>query len=174
MPQSNSIEIVEFSKSEHLQESVNGIMEVNKSGEKYPPLHNAEPTSEFLTSWLMEEDTINRWVAVLDGNIAGHISTVKAHVYLTEHLKNAGIKFLNEKGVTEISKFFVNPLYQKHGAGKNLFAHAIDASKAEGYSVALAVISTSIDAIRFYQKAGLVSTGYFDGVDGRNYVFISE
>lgn len=174
MSQQSSIEIVRFAKSEHLQESVNGIMEVNKSGEKYPPLHNAEPTTAFLSSWLMEENAVNRWVAVLDGNVAGHISTVKAHPYLTGHLKNVGVEFLNKKGVAEISKFFVNPLYQKHGAGKRLFAHAIDVSKHEGYAVALAVISTSTDAIRFYQKAGLVGTGYFDGLDGRNYVFISE
>lgn len=167
------VEIVRFSQKEHLAGAIESIREVRKSDAGYPSPVDTVFTQSGLVNWLLEEDAINRWVALIDGEVGGHISIVKAHPYLTQHLDKSGTQPGGVEGFAEISKFYVSPLYQKHGIGALLFAHALESAVAEGFTPALAVISTSVNAVRFYRKAGMEDMGYFDGVHGRNFVFLA-
>lgn len=108
---------------------------------------------------------------MVDGKVAGHISIVKAHDYLENYLTLNDHKALTKNGYSEVGKFFVDPLYRKHGIGKLLFEHVREESFKAGYQPALAVVDSSEDAVRFYRKAGMEDLGYFNGFHGKNFVF---
>lgn len=139
----------------------------------YPPAENA-PTRESFGAWLLEESTLSRVSAIVDGQFAGHISIVKAHDYLENHLASQEYVAVTENGFAEIGKFFVDPLFRKHGVGHVLFQHIRHEAFALGYQPALAVVDTSADAVRFYRKAGMTELGYFNGFHGKNLIFAYE
>lgn len=143
---------------------------MRKTDVTYPPAENPA-TREAFGSWLMEDDSLLRISALVDGAFAGHISIVKAHDYLQKHLDNKNYPSIAENGFAEIGKFFVDPLYRKHGIGKLLFEHIREESFKAGYQPALAVVDSSEDAVRFYRKAGMEEIGYFNGFHGKNFVF---
>lgn len=167
----NTVTVLEFEDHDHLSGATLGLMELRKSGSSYPPFMDADNTATSLASWLMEEDTLFRFVALVNGEVAGHISVTHAHPYLTDHLEEFKVGAIADNGFLEISKFFVSPSYQKHGVGKALFSVAIENIVNRGYEPALAVIETSTQAISFYGHHGLVERGSFNGIHGVNFVF---
>jgi GNAT superfamily N-acetyltransferase len=164
--------IVPFSE-EYRMQAVECIMKVRLKDPTYPPQRDVTDivTGDFNT-WLMEEETTHRWVALVDGKVASHISLVEAHPYLTDHLDMHGEKPHGDKGYLEISKFFTNPEFQGKGIGTDLLRHAIHIALEESYTPALAVISTSVKAIEVYKKENMKQIGYFNGVHGKNFIFL--
>lgn len=156
--------------SSHFKEAVDALLRVRQRDVTYPPAENPA-TRESFGSWLMEESTLSRVSAVVDGNFAGHISIIKAHDYLEKHLASQNYHAGTVNGFAEIGKFFVDPLFRKHGVGHVLFEHIRQEAFALGYKPALAVVDTSGDAVRFYRKAGMTELGYFNGIHGKNLIF---
>lgn len=168
------VQIDHFDHERHLGKTVESLFRVRDFDHKYPPVMDAGRNTEDFTTWLMEEEVLRRTVALVNGEPAGHISTVPAHRYLTDYLCANFIDTPAQNGYSEISKFFVDPLYRKHGVGKVLFAHSVRQSIEDGYHPALAVVSTSEDAIRFYTREGWILAGTFNGIHGINLVFYCD
>lgn len=167
----SKVQIERFNQEIHLEEMVKSLFRVRDFDNTYPPVMDAGRNTEDFTAWLMEEDVLDRITALVEGEVAGHISTVAAHEYLTGYLADNHIESSAPNGFSEISKFFVDPLYRKHGVGKVLFRASVEQSIENGYHPALAVVSTSEDAIRFYTREGWILAGTFTGIHGSNLVF---
>lgn len=146
------------------------LLRVRDKDKTYPPAENTATRYGF-GAWLLEEKVLSRLVATVDGVFAGHVSIVKAHDYLENHLASQGYNTQAVNGFAEIGKFFVDPLHRKHGIGHLLFEHIRNDAFASGYQPALAVVDTSEDAIRFYRKAKMHELGSFDGFHGKNLIF---
>lgn len=165
--------IVPFDKGTHLKQTLASIMKVRATDSTYPPkIDVPDFSTAFFKKWLLAEYTTHRWVALVNGEVAGHISLVEAHDYLTSHLAVNGEKPYSDKGYLEIGKFFTNPDFQGHGIGTKLLNHAIKISLDESFTPALAVISTSTKAIEVYKKENMKPVGYFDGIHGKNFIFV--
>ena len=165
--------IVPFS-STHLLKTVDLLLEVRNVDGTYPPAVDAENTVSGFSRWLMSEETVGRWVALMDGDVAGHISLTPAHGYLTQSLDDLGYVGIEGRSFCEVSKFFVDPQVQRQGVGAKLFDYAIEQGWALGLQPALAVIDTSYAARRFYARKGMLEVGSFHGVHGENFVFVDE
>lgn len=170
---SSAIDIVPFESPKHLDGTIHSIMNVRAGDPSYPPPRDADLSYESMKAWLMEEEPFLRAVAVANNEVAGHISLTPAHPYLHEHLSRNNYSAKQPNGFLEISKFFVDPAFQKHGVGRLLFNHAIDAGIAAQFQPALAVIETSTKAIHFYKHWGMESVGEFNGIHGKNFVFVA-
>lgn len=120
----------------------------------------------------MGEDVIGRWVAVIDGQVAGHISITDPHPYLTDALASMNQAPAAGHSFCEISKFFVDPSIQGKGTGALLFEAAFSFAWQERLQPALAVVSTSLAARRFYSRHGMIEAGSFRGFHGENFVFV--
>lgn len=166
--------IVPFYGMSHMYETVQSLLKVREHDATYPPPVDADHNAGDFIQWLMNEETLGRWVAILDGDVVGHISLTKAHDYLTGALDSMGYESLSENGFCEISKFFVDPNVQGHGVGAELFAHVLREAWTLGFQPALAVISSSHAARRFYDHKGMLEVGSFHGVHGENFVFVDE
>lgn len=166
-------DIVPFIKENHLAQAVACIMKVRLNDPTYPPQIDApDIISSVFIKWLISEPVTHRWVALVEGKVVGHISLSEGHDYLTSHLESNGEKPYSEKGYLEIGKFYINPDFQGHGIGAKLLEHAIDTSLKEGFTPALAVISTSTKAIEVYKRKKMKSIGYFNGIHGKNFIFV--
>lgn len=173
MPPSTMVEIFPFDAGHHLVGSVRSIMNVRAGDPSYPPPHDAEQSYDSMKAWLMEENPFMRIVAMVDNEVAGHISLTLAHSYLRDHLSRNKYVAKQPNGFLEISKFFVDPAFQKHGVGHILFNHAIDTALSAQFQPALAVIETSTKAIHFYKHWGMEDVGEFNGIHGKNFVFVA-
>lgn len=173
MSSATSLRIVDFNKT-HTSSAVAGLLKVRETDPTYPPPHDADATTEDFTSWLFNDAPVFRFVAVDGDVVAGHISVVPAHDYLLNYCAKQNYVSDKPNGLAEISKFFVNPYYQKHGVGDLLFTHAFNVLREHHYQPALAVISTSTKAIRFYRKHGMQELGSFEGIHGKNFVFVDQ
>lgn len=170
---SANVEVVSFETEYHLEGATRSIMNVRASDPSYPPPHDADYSRESMGTWLMEEDPFLRTIAMVDGEVAGHISLTRAHPYLQDHLSRSEYVAKQPNGFLEISKFFVDPTFQKHGVGHVLFNHAIEAAMSVQFQPALAVIEKSTKAIHFYRHWGMESVGEFNGIHGKNFVFVA-
>lgn len=173
MSSQSVIRIAEFQKY-HTSSAVSGLLRVRESDSTYPPPHDAAATVEDFTSWLFNDEPIFRLVALDGDTVAGHISAVPAHDYLLNYCASQSYSSSAPNGLAEISKFFVEPDYQKHGVGDLLFARAFDVLREQNYQPALAVISTSTKAIRFYRRHDMLELGNFNGIHGKNFVFVDS
>lgn len=163
----NVTEIVEFSHHDHIPGLALALIELRKSNPNYPHPMEAVNTASSLTAWLMEEEPEYRFVAIRDGEVVGHISVSKPHDYLL----NSGILEIQDNNLLEITKFFVDPRFQAHGIGQDLFQAAVKAINNENKTICLVVVETSVSAIRFYNHHGLTEEGSFNGIHGKNFVF---
>jgi GNAT superfamily N-acetyltransferase len=122
--------------------------------------------------WLLSEDVLGRWAALVDGQVAGHISITAPHPYLIDALATMGQESTAPNGACEVSKFFVDPAVQGKGTGTALFEAAFRFARGEGLQPALAVVDTSLAARRFYASHGMTEAGSFHGIHGQNFVFV--
>lgn len=159
----------------HMYDTVQALLTVREADGTYPPPIDVDDGDvRGFTHWLMQEETIGRWVAIIDGKAVGHISITAPHSYLTDHLEAMGHKTDAANGYCEISKFFIAPEFQSHGVGAKIFDHALEYARSKEMQPALAVIEDSISARRFYAKKGLREVGSFAGIHGRNFIFADE
>jgi L-amino acid N-acyltransferase YncA len=63
---------------------------------------------------------------------------------------------------------------QGRGTGTALFETAFRFARNEGLQPALAVVDTSLAARRFYAHHGMTEAGSFQGVHGKNFVFVDS
>ena len=169
----SSASVTRFHNS-HLAPLSEALLRVRTAEGNYPPAQDvmAEPVA--LAEWLMEEITLARWTALVDGTPAGHISLTKAHPYLLDALDSLGCRTYASYGFCEVSKFFTDPLHQHSGIGSTLFAAALQAGWDAGFHPTLAVIDTSVAARSFYAAKGMREVGTFTGIHGVNHVFAAE
>lgn len=168
------VEIVPFSESVHIVDTVGVLLSVCKMDPSYPPLQDAKRTPESFADWLIREPVLNRWIAVVDGEIVGHIATANPHLYITDFLASIAYDLTTADQFGEIVKFFVDPSAQHVGVGQTLLAHALISLHAMGLQPILAVVAESRSARRIYAHIGMKQLGYFEGIHGRNYVFTDK
>jgi len=170
------VAVIPFVAEVHLEETVQVLMRVRQADPTYPPQADVDvdETAESFSSWLMEAPALSRWVAIVDGHVAGHVMVGGAHDYLITHLRSFGFRSKGSKGIVEVGKVFVDPLRQRLGIGASLLATARSFSWARGLQPCLAVVVTSYDAIRLYQREGLIIQGRFFGLHGENLVLADE
>lgn len=165
-------QVVIFRPEEHLQGAVEALLRLRRAEGLYPPRADVEATPGGFAFWLLSEDVLGRWVAIVDGQAAGHISITAPHPYLTRALEEIGQTPSAPGGFCEVSKFFVDPAVQGRGVGAALFDAALGFARGEGLQPALAVVDTSLAARRFYGHHGMTEAGSFNGVHGGNFVFV--
>lgn len=159
----------------HMYDTVQALMRVRAADASYPPpLDVDEGDLRGFIEWLMKEETLGRWVAVVSGEVVGHISLTAPQSYLTGYLESVGHQTDAGKGYCEVSKFFVAPEYQSYGIGSILFEHALAFARSNAMQPALAVIDDSFAARKFYAKKGMREVGSFTGIHGENFVFTEE
>lgn len=124
--------------------------------------------------WLLEESGGERWVANVDGKVAGHVQLVPLHAYLASRLEVLNHEHSRAADMLEVVKLFVDPLRAGHGIGTALLSRARAAAWAQGKQPILAVLASSGRAIGFYERAGLRLLGSFDGIHGVNFVFVDD
>lgn len=168
-----SFEVVAFSPDVHLAGAVQALLEVRHADATFPPPQDAQSTPGSLKQWLLRDDVMARFVAVLDGRVLGHIQVGRPHDYLVRHLR---IGPGNGQGPSylEVGKLFVAPDARGLGVGAALLEQALEYGRTQGQSIALAVLPASSAAIALYQRRGMVSAGSFEGIHGTNLVMVTS
>jgi GNAT superfamily N-acetyltransferase len=169
-----SLAVVPFSADEHLGETIEVLLRVRAADPTYPPPADVDKNAESFGAWLLNTPDFGRWVALVDGQVAGHVVVTGAHAYLSNHLSAVGYKPRATNGIAEVAKLFVDPSRQHQGVGSALFATACAFAWDRGMQPALAVVVTSYDAVRFYQREGMRDIGSFSGTHGENRVLVHE
>jgi GNAT superfamily N-acetyltransferase len=92
------------------------------------------------------------WVAEVDGRITGMVALAK----------------LDEPGLVDLDKLFVEPAHIGSGAGRALMMFAIAEARRRGY--ARMAILADVNAAKFYEKIGatFVDERPSDAISGRN------
>lgn len=166
-----STSIVEFSKTQHLEQTVDVLLHVREADPEYPPPADSAAERGPLADWLLKDDVLGRWAAVSGGRVVGHIQVTKPHEYIFGAVGHSSDAY-DIGHLVEIGKFFVSPLSQKSGIGTLLFEHARAFIVNRGGVAVLAVLPSSANAVKFYSGRGMRNCGSFIGVHGDNLVFI--
>lgn len=167
-----STTIVEFSEKHHLEQTVDVLLLVRKSDPEYPPPLDTDTQRGSMTKWLLGDEMLARWVAVVNERVVGHIQVTKPHSYLQATLQGALPQVIPDSDLVEIAKFFVNPSCQGTGIGTLLFKQASSFIRNQRKTAVLAVLPSSIKALEFYMRKGMRRCGSFTGVHGENLVLI--
>lgn len=165
-------EVVPFRAEAHLQGAVEALLRLRRAEGLYPPRNDVNATISDFAYWLLAEDVLGRWAALVDGRFAGHIAITAPHRYLTDALGHMDQEAQAPAGFCEVSKFFVDPDAQGAGVGAALFDAAFGFARGRGLQPALAVVDTSLAARRFYARHGMTEAGSFRGIHGENFVFV--
>lgn len=166
--------VVEFVAEEHLEEVIDVLFEVRNSDPTYPPPVDAGCERDSFAQWLLDGQSLGRWVAVDRGRVLGYIQVVKPHRYLTDIAPSGSFDGWGYASLGEIGKFFVRPESQRSGNGRLLFDTAIAFTRASKLVAVLAVVVTSKKAIKFYQRQGMEFVTAFSGVHGENHVYVDS
>lgn len=169
-----AVQVQAFDAEAHLRGAVEALLRVRRLEGVYPPRQDAKETVHDFAFWLLNEDALERWVAVIGGEVVGHISLTDPHAYLSNALAGLGFEAQTRDGICEVSKFFVDPLARGAGVGSFLLDAALRSAHSRGLRPALAVVDTSLAARRLYASTGMTEAGSFIGVHGKNFVFIDE
>ena len=92
---------------------------------------------------------------------------------MVSHLTSLGDDALEPRRCAEVAKLFVDPDRSGLGLGRSLLTTALKFAAHLDRRAVLAVVSTSVRAIRLYQDVGLTEITGFDGRHGHNRVFVS-
>ena len=162
-----AFDILPFHHSAHFNELVDILFRVRTADPTYPPAQDADASVESFGSWLLQGPVIERWVAVVDGRVVGHVALADAHSYLTNYLDDPTLD-----GLCEVNQLFVDSEMRGHGTGLLLVEHVLAAAAELQRPVGLAVVAESLAARRLYARSGLTEVGAFEGRHGTNYVFL--
>lgn len=173
------ITIQRYDPSNHYDQLVNCLQELIDSHSSYPPKNVLTGVVLSAVDWLADEGVDSqRFVAVLEGRVVGHIGITALHDYMVEYFtENALIQNDTERrSYAEIGTFFVAPSAQKHGTGGKLFKHALKEVYLLSKVPALAVVEShdSHKATNLYEKNGMMKVGHFNGSHGKNLIFIKK
>jgi GNAT superfamily N-acetyltransferase len=163
--------VIDSVNARHIEGIVDVLLRVREFDRAYPPPVDAGFTRESMTDWLLNDEPIANWVAEDEGGVVGYIQVAKPHGYLSKFQEiergssSASLQF------GEIGKFFVDPARQRSGIGKLLFDRAKAFTRENSLTALLAVVSTSVKAISFYDRNEMKLLGTFEGVHGTNLVY---
>jgi len=169
-----TISVETFNPSIHLDALVEVLQHVRAGDPTYPPPIDVDDSPAAMRQWLVAEDASARWVAVVDGSVAGHVMILPPHAYLTDFLDSIDYSPRAARGFTEVARVFVDPSFWRRGIASMLLETAIGYAWSKQLQPALAVVTTSTAAIELYGRAGLIRLGSFCGVHGENVVMIDE
>lgn len=164
---------IEPFKAQHLEGAVDALLHVSVADLEYPP-RSVPRGFDSYSKWLTGSSSLARWVAIVDGEVAGHVWVSKPHAYLLNYLESVGHVSNAFNGVSEIGKLYVDPRYSGKGIGKLLLQTSRAYSWDHEMEPALAVVTSSVTALHLYKKQGLKDLGSFMGVDGENRVMVDE
>lgn len=165
-------EIVLFRPEEHLQGAVEALLQLRRAEGTYPPRNEVKASISDVAYWLLSEDVLARWTALVDGRVVGHIAVAAPRPFLRDALADLNAEPRVPRGFCEVTRFFVGLNTQGRGAGAALLAAARNFACDLGLQPALAVAGTSFAARRFCARHGMTEAGSFRGVHGRNFVFV--
>lgn len=165
--------VVPFSAAHHLAGTIDVLLEVREADATYPPLQDAQPNAGSLTEWLFDDEALARWVAVIDGVVVGHVQLCEPHRYLAAYLDQLGFRPA-AGGIAEIAQLLVSPAHRRRAVGSALLRAACGYAWAANMQPALAVVTTSEEALRLCAAEGLHDIGGFFGVHGEHRVLIQK
>ena len=168
------LQVVPYSPADHLSQTVEMLLNVRRADPTYPPSVDAEFTALAFEHWLIVDKVLARWVALSGTKVVGHIALAEPHDYISSFFSSPQCVAMQHEPLGEIVKFFVDPSQQGRGVGATLLRHTIDSAWELGRQPVLAVVSESRAARRLYARMGLTELGIFDGIHGRNHVFLEE
>jgi GNAT superfamily N-acetyltransferase len=168
-----ALEIVPFDAESHLQGAVEALLRLRRTEGLYPPRGDVKATPGDFAFWLLSEDVLGRWTALVGGRVAGHVSVTAPHPPLSDVLGEMHQTSRTMAGFCEVSKLFVDPSLQGRGAGTALFEAATRFARSEGLQPALKVLDTSLAARRLYARHGMTEAGSFRGLHGKSLVFVN-
>lgn len=171
----SSVVVAPFESESCLEETLDVIIKVHESSSYPPRILNPESRQEF-AKWLYDGDSggeVGRWVALVDGVVAGHICVLPVRTYLLNYLQGASYPCAGTADFAEISKLFTHPDHLGRGVGTAL----LEAARAEigrvGMAAVLSVLTNSPGAVAFYRKQrGIIDLGLLvTPLDGEHQIF---
>lgn len=168
-----------YEPSKHYEQLKECLQELMKSESSYPPKNTETGVQSSAEEWLADEgEESHRFVAILEGQVVGHIGITALHDYMVKYMQeHAFVQNETErKGYVEIGTFFVTPSAQKHGVGGKLFSHILTEISRLRKVPSLAVVEShdSHKATKLYERQGMIKVGQFHGTHGNNMVFIKK
>jgi GNAT superfamily N-acetyltransferase len=166
------LRLVPFTREEHLDATVAALLRVRESDPSYPPPVDVEAGEESFGDWLLADEVESRWAATVDGRVVGHVAVSLPHDYILRFLSTSTESAPPADRLREVVKLFVDPTARRKGTGEALLSRAVTAIREQQRVPVLAVVSSSEAARRLYARNALTELGTFDGVHGRNHVFL--
>lgn len=163
------IEVVSYSKSKHLKALSSLTLSAYQTGELYPPRQDVKDEIKNHELWWENDETVKRFIILFENEVVGHIAFSNPHPYLVKQLNLAN---LEENDYFEVGKFFISKPYRKHGLGHTLLKVAEAEALMLNKKLALAVISTSTAAIKFYEEEKFNNINSFEGIHGLNHIYV--
>lgn len=121
--------------------------------ENYPQGANRD-----LNYFLTNEKNQQAWVAEVNDEIVGHVSTSRiAHDPAMDLWKSLHPN--DADSISLLSRLFVLPEYRKLGAGVKLMDAAVESNKKESNHLLLGVMANREAAIRLYDRLGWIRYG---------------
>ncbi|KIH97830.1 hypothetical protein LP52_17490 [Streptomonospora alba] len=115
--------------------------------------------------WLVLGDTGRAWVAVVEGNVAGHVGLGPAGDGGAVELWKARYGS-EERPFASIGRLFVAPAARGRGVARALLERAVSAGRRQGRQLVLEVMEKDRAAIRLYEHLGWECIGRLDHVVG--------
>lgn len=166
------VEVVPFRRT-HFDGAVTCLLRIRESGGSYPSLLDTDGSRIGAEQWLDSDGSLNRLVALVDGEVVGHIQIIASRPLLTAHLLSQSVDTLGKDGFAEITKLFVNPDFGRRNIGALLLNKAFDVSWNLGFQPALSVVDTATAAIRLYESHA-TNVGSFPTRHGVNVAFVRQ
>ena len=166
------VEIVPFRRT-YFDGAVTSLLRIRESGGNYPSSLDIVRSRKGAEQWLDSGGSLNRFVALVDGEVVGHIQIIASRPLLTAHLLSQSIDTLGNDGFAEIAKLFVNPDFGRRNIGALLLNKTFEVSRNLGFQAASSVVDTATAALRLYESHA-TNVGTFPTLHGVNVAFIDH
>ena len=149
------------------------LLDVRLHGGSYPPSY-VEASIEGVSTWLEEDPSLLRLVALHDDRVVGHVQLVAADAGdpdVAKALIDLGRK---PKGFAESSRLFVDPEFRGLGVGRLLARAAASRAWALGLRSLATVMVSQEESVALYRSEGWIESGSFVRKSGLvNLVFLA-
>ena len=131
--------------------------------ENYPPVA-VTPTPEAIPAWLNHYGYEERYIALINATVVGHIQLVPSEE--GEHgltILTAELGLPANTHVKEVARLFTSLDYRHMGVGETLLNHAVAKVENTGGRATLCVNDSQTSAINLYLRTGWVPIGTYTG-----------